>query len=291
MIRFEPLDGPFGRAARGVDLATGIDEEEFLTLAQALYRHRLLVLKDQTCDKDAYLRFGRQWGVPIRHVIDTARMPGYPDLLEVGNVTRRWQMYSRNTAVFWHTDQSYEADVATATMLYAQKVPDLGGETRILDMKAAYDDLDQDMRGKIDGLLAIHYYGATAGRDGEPPTQQLTEAQAATVPPVSHPLVRAHSVTGERVLYAVGGTAFGIEDMPSAEADTLLRSLRAHCIQDRYVYAHKYEVGDVAIWDTQMTMHCAAPMDDPDGPGTERLLWRISVRGVPDAYARKRAAA
>lgn len=291
MIRFEPLDGPFGCAAHGVDLAAGVDEEEFLTLAQALYRHRLLVLKGQTCDKDAYLRFGRQWGVPIRHVIDTARMPGYPDLMEVGNVTRRWQMYSRNTAVFWHTDQSYEADVATATMLYARTVPDQGGETRILDMKAAYDGLAPEKREQIDGLRAVHAYGATAGRDGEPPTQQLTDTQAATVPPVPHPLVRAHSVTGERVLYAVGGTAFGIDGMPGAEADALLRSLRTHCIRDRYVYAHRYEVGDVAIWDTQMTMHCAAPMDDPDGPGTERLLWRISVRGRPGVYARTRAAA
>ncbi|MCY4428973.1 MAG: TauD/TfdA family dioxygenase [Rhodospirillales bacterium] len=291
MIRFEPLEGPFGCAAHGVDLPAGLDDDGFLTLSRALYRHRLLVLKDQTCGKDAYLRFGRQWGVPIQHVVDTARMPGYPDLLEVGNVTRRWQMYSRNTAAFWHTDQSYEADVATATMLYAQKVPDVGGETRILDMKAAYDDLDQETRERIDGMVAVHYYGATSGRDGELSTQQLTEAQAATVPPVSHPLVREHSVTGERALYAVGGTAFGIAGMPNADADALLRSLKAHCVQDRYVYAHKYEVGDIAIWDTQMTMHCAAPMNDPDGPGTERLLWRISVRGLPEAYARRRAAA
>ncbi len=291
MIGFEPLDGPFGQAVHGVDLAAGVTDDEFLTLSQALYRHRLLVLKQQNCDKDAYLRFGRQWGVPIQHVIDTARMPGYPDLLEVGNVTRRWREYSRNTAVFWHTDQSYEADVASATMLYAQKVPDVGGETRILDMKAAYDDLDQATRARIDGLVAVHFYGATAGRDGERPTQQLTDAQAATVPPVSHPLVRAHSITGERTLYAVSGTPRAIKGMPREASDALLRSLKDHCVQDKYIYAHKYEVGDIGIWDTQMTMHSAAPMDDPDGPGTERLLWRISVRGMPGLYRGERAAA
>jgi len=291
MIRFQPLDGPFGQAVYGVDLAAGVSDDEFLTLSQALYRHRLLVLKQQNCDKDAYLRFGRQWGVPIQHVIDTARMPGYPDLLEVGNVTRRWRDYSRNTAVFWHTDQSYEADVASATMLYAQKVPDVGGETRILDMKAAYDDLDEDARARIDELIAVHFYGATAGRDGEHPTQQLTDAQAATVPPVAHPLVRAHSITGERTLYAVSGTPRAIEGMPQEASDALLRSLKDHCVQDKYIYAHKYEVGDIGIWDTQMTMHSAVPMDDPDGPGTERLLWRISVRGTPGLYGGERAAA
>ena len=91
MISIERLPAPFGCAAYGVDLTAGVDDDQFRTLSQALYQHRLLVLKDQTCDKDAFLRFGRQWGVPIQHVVDTARMPGYPDLLEVGNMARRKQ--------------------------------------------------------------------------------------------------------------------------------------------------------------------------------------------------------
>ena len=293
MIRLVPLDGPFGCAAYGVDLAAGVDDDQFRTLSQALYQNRVLVLKGQTCDKDAYLRFGRQWGVPIQHVVDTARMPGYPDLLEIGNMSerRRRDALARNSAAFWHTDQSYDAEVATATMLYARKVPGQGGETRLLDMKAAYDDLDGDTRRRIDGLVAVHFYGATSGRDGELPTPKLSESQAANVPPVPHPLVRPHSVTGERVLYAIGGTAFDIEGMPTDEADVLIRTLKAHCVQDKYIYDHKYEVGDVAIWDTQMTMHSATPIGAPNGPGTERLLWRISVRGVPGIYAQAAAAA
>ena len=292
MIRIERLPAPFGCAAHGVDLTAGVDDDQFRTLSQALYQHRLLVLKDQTCNKDAFLRFGRQWGVPIQHVVDTARMPGYPDLLEVGNMARRKQdPLTRNSAAFWHTDQSYEADVATATMLYARKVPDEGGETRILDMKAAYDDLDEPTRERIDGLVAVHFYGSTSGRDGELPTPKLTDTQAANVPPVPHPLVRPHTVTGERALYAIGGTAFDIEGMPGDAADRLIRTLKAHCVQDKYIYAHKYEVGDIAIWDTQKTMHCATPIGAPNGPGTERLLWRISVRGVPGVYGRAAVAA
>ncbi len=292
MIRMEPLGGPFGRAVHGIDLEAGVDDAQFRALSQALYRHRVLVLKGQSCSRDAYLRFGRQWGVPIRHVVDEARMAGYPDLVEVGNASPRARNpRSRNSAAFWHTDQSYESDVATATMLYAQKVPERGGETRILDMKAAYDDLDPALQQDVDGLVATHFYGATSGRDGELPTPDLTEAQAARVPPVPHPLVRAHTVTGERALYAVGGTAFAIEGMPGTAADTLLRKLKAHCVQERYIYAHRYEIGDVAIWDTQMTMHCAAPMDAPSGPGTERLLWRISVRGIPPIYSGEQGSA
>ena len=285
MMRIERLDAPFGCAVRGLDLAEGVDDETFRAISQALYEHRVVVIKDQTCGEDDYLAFGRQWGAPIQHVRDDARMPGYPDMLAIGNVTpRATDNLTRNSAAFWHTDQSYEADVATATMLYAQKVPDVGGQTRIANMKAAYDDLDGATKARIDGLTAIHLYGATSGRDGELPTPPLTEAQAARIPPVPHPLVRAHAVTGEKAIYGVAGTAIAIDGMTNDAAETLIADLKAHCVQDKYVYAHEYEVGDIAIWDTQMTMHCATPIGAPDGPGTERLLWRISVRGTPPIY-------
>ena len=286
MFDLEPLDGPFGRAVHGIDLADGMDDETFRALSGALYEHRVLVLKDQTCSEDAYLAFGRKWGAPIPHVVDQARMQDYPEMLEVGNDTNRGREddMARNSAAFWHTDQSYDANVATATMLYARTVPDQGGQTRIADQKAAYDGLDAATRERIDGLRAMHLYGATSGRDGERATKPLTAAQAARVPPVPHRLVRRHTVTGEKALYAVAGTAYAVEGMDDDEAGELIASLKAHAVQDQYVYAHRYEVGDVAIWDTQMTLHCATPIGAPDGPGTKRLLWRISVRGTPPIY-------
>ena len=99
-----------------------------------------------------------------------------------------------------------------------------------------------------------------------------------------HRLVREHAVTGAKALYAVAGTAYAIEGMDDAEAGALIATLKAHAVQDKYVYAHKYEVGDVALWDTQMTLHSATPIGAPNGPGTARLLWRISVRGKPPIY-------
>ena len=285
MLKIERTDGPFGCVVHGVDIGPGLDARTCRKLHEALYENRVLVLKNQTCDEAAYLAFGRQWGAPIPHVLDTHRMPGFPEMLEVGNTTARAKdRQSRNNAAFWHTDQSYDADPATSTMLYARIVPDAGGETRIVDTKAAYDDLDESTKKRIDGLVALHLYGATAGRDGEEATLTLTSSQAEEVPPTAHPLVRGHTVTGAKALYGIAGTAFGIEGMGREEAEALIAGLKAHCLRDKYIYSHKYEVGDIAIWDTQMTLHCATPIDVPDGPGTERLLWRISVRGKPAVF-------
>ncbi len=283
MIHYETLNGPFGRSVYGLDLAAGISDQEFLDLTQNLYAHRVVVLKNQTCSPDEYLKFGRLWGTPIQHVVDAVRMPGHPDLVSVGNLQASDDI-GRNSAAFWHTDQAYEADVATATMLYAQKVPSVGGKTHIADTKAAYDDLDNSIKNDIKDLTAVHFYGATSGRDGERKTRELTVTQAARVPPVPHPLVRPHTITGERALYAISGTAFAIDGMDDEKGSQLLAMLKAHCLQDKYLYAHKYEVGDIAIWDTQMTLHCATPIEAPTTPDSERLLWRISVRGKPAVF-------
>jgi taurine dioxygenase len=286
MIQLEPLDGPFGRSVRGVDLSTGLADEDFGVLCQALYEHRVLVFKKQSIDKESFLGFGRKWGEPIPHVLDHLRMPGYPELLAIGN-TGEWSKNDevRNGAAFWHTDQSYEAMPATSTMLYSIKTPSSGGDTLIADMKAAYDGLDEEMKARINDLEAVHFYGATAAQDGEERvTPFVNQEQIDSVPPVRHKLARKHSLSGEKALFAVAGTAYAIDGMQDDEAVALIAELKSHALQDRYVYRHKYEIGDIAMWDTQMTLHSATPIDYAAGAGTERLLWRISVRGKPIIY-------
>jgi len=285
MLSLEPLDGPFGRAVHGIDIRRGIAERELRTLCDALYAHRLIVLKGQQCSEGQYIAFGRRWGAPITHIFDEDRAPGHAALLTIGNTGEHQRdALIRNSSAYWHTDHAYQAEVATATMLYARKVPHIGGETRFADQKAAYDELDPATRRRIDRLEAMHFYAATAGRDGEHACAPLREEQAALVPPVRHRLVREHSVTGVRALYAVAGTAFAIEGLPDEEAQSLIAELKAHALQEKFVYEHRHEVGDIAIWDTQMTLHCGKPIGLPSGPGTERVLWRICVRGRPECY-------
>lgn len=285
MLSLEPLGGPFGRAVHGVDIRRGVAGRELRTLCDALYEHRLIVLKGQQCDEGQYIAFGRRWGEPITHIFDDDRVPGHAALLTIGNTGEHQRdALIRNSSAYWHTDHAYQAEVATATMLYALKVPDIGGETRFADQKTAYDELDPATRRRIDGLEALHFYAATAGRDGEHACAPLSEEQAALAPPVRHRLVREHSVTGVKALYAVAGTAFTIEGLPDEEAQVLIAQLKAHATKEEFVYEHRYEVGDIAIWDTQATLHCGKPIGAPNGPGTERVLWRICVRGKPACY-------
>ena len=288
MATITPIDAPLGAEVRGIDLARDLDDGLMRTLTTALYDHRVLVIKDQKLDKDQYLRFGRQWGAPIPHVLDHMRMAGYPEMMTVGNTEARDRKdIIRNGAALWHTDQSYERQPASATMLYSLIAPRVGGETRYANMVAAYDALDDATRAEYDGYMIGHLYGAGRRRPDELEVNPLiNDDQVNRVPSCWHPLVTRHPVTGRKAIYAVGHGAFRIEGMENAKAEALIDRIKNHCVEERFVYRHKYAVGDLVIFDTLSTMHAATPMDIAETTEADnaRLLWRISVRGLPSVH-------
>jgi taurine dioxygenase len=149
-------------------------------------------------------------------------------------------------------------------------------------MAMAYDALDDAIRARVEGLEVAHKYGRGRRRPDEQPANPIiNDDQDARVPPIYHPLVLSHPVTGRKALYALGHGAHGIRGMDQEEGLALIESLKAHVLQDRFLYSHRYQVGDVAIWDTLATMHRATPIDIPTREEEARLLWRISVRGKP----------
>jgi alpha-ketoglutarate-dependent taurine dioxygenase len=288
MVEASKLEAPFGAEVTGIDLKADYGGDLMKELTSLLYQHRLLVIREQEMKPEEYLEFGRQWGTPHPHVLDHARMPGFPELLEIGNVTEHAKEEAfRNGAALWHTDQSYEAEVATATMLYCILAPEVGGETQLADQVAAYAALGEAMKAKIDDMVVLHQYGAGPTREDEQAASPIkTEEQNEKLPVIRHPLVRRHPITGHRALYGISGTSFGIDGLGPDEGAELLQDLKEHALSERFVYRHKYCVGDVAIWDTLSTMHSATPIEYATGISDRRLLYRISVKGTPAIYAR-----
>ena len=278
----------FGAEIHDLDLASGLCDAVTGELLDTLYAHRFVVIRHQRLDEAQYLDFGRRLGRPVAHALDHLRMPGWPDIEPIGNVNEKDRDRAvRNGAAFWHTDQSYEAEPATMIVLYALKMPDVGGETLIADMRSAYEDLDEDTRSRIDSLVVRHAYEAAQGGDGEERAIPIrSEAQRARLPAVRHYLAPAHPVTRARSLYAVTGFACGIEDMDDEEADALLDALKAHALRPCYVRRHRHQVGDVMVIDTLQTLHAALPSEFASGEHDARLLWRLGIKGAPKVRER-----
>lgn len=286
MVTIRPLTGNFGAEILGANLNQP-DDALMRQLTDALYAHRVICIRGQSLDPSTYLDFGRRWGTPIAHVLDHMRMPGFPEMMTVGNTeVRDRDPKIRNGAALWHTDQSYEEHPATATMLYSIRAPRRGGETQFCDMAAAWASLDPADQTRIRGLRVAHKYGRGRRLPDEPVVNPIiNDDQDSRVPPVLHPLVLEHPVAGHRALYALGHGAYAIDGLDDDEAAALLDRLRSHAVAERHVYRHHYAVGDVVVWDTLSTMHRATPIDVASDDEDARLLWRISVRGRPSACA------
>lgn len=293
MFDVTPIKSDFGAIIEGADLRGGGSEATLRALADALYEHKLIVLRGQSgLSKDDYMAFGEQWGEPIPHVLDHLRMPGYPGMMAVGNTEEKDRKDTvRNGAVFWHTDQSYDRQPASCTMLYAVEAPEVGGETMFADARAAYDALDDETKAEIDGLRVHHLYGAASGKDGEKIASPfISEEQRAASPTVTHPLVLPHPVTGRKALYAVAGTWVGVDGWEADRSEELLTRLKKHVLSEPFRHDHKYETGDIAIYDTWSTLHSGTPIDFAAEGSQRRMLWRISIRGFP-AFVNARSVA
>lgn len=283
MIAFTPLAAGFGLQAEGVDLSRPLPEPEFAGLAAGFYRGGVLVVRGQRLTPSAFHAFARRLGTPEPHVIDQFHHPELADILILSNVRRDGRAIGlADGGTYFHTDYSYLEVPARATVLHSITVPSRGGETLFADQRAAYDDLPEATKRRIDGLVVRHHYGNRDDLDRHSRTvaSVLTDEQEGRLRWVRHPLVRVHPVTGRRALYAVSGSSFGIDGLSDEDGRALLDQLKAHALQPRYRLAVTYGVGDVVIWDNLSLLH-SATLTDPDDP---RTLWRITVKppaGLP----------
>jgi taurine dioxygenase len=175
----------------------------------------------------------------------------------------------------FHTDDTYTEVPARATVLHARELPSgPGGDTRFLDMRAAYASLDPGMRARLIGLNAAYSYN---NRDAFPPRVSAGGPFEALVD-VVHPIVRAHPVTGGPSLYIDLDRATHVDGLPEQEGRALLQSLQDDAEANAPRYAHRWRPHDVLVWDNVSVQHKASgdfPVGEP------RRFWRFMIEGEP----------
>lgn len=276
MMTTQKLSDEFGIAVEGLDLSQPLPDDTFARLEQTFFDGQVMAIRNQRLEAAAFSAFARRFGPPEPHIIDQFHYPGFPEILILSNGKEDGKPIGlQDGGSYFHTDYSYLETPARATILYSVVVPKVGGNTKFANMYAAYDDLGDRMKQRIDDLTVMHHYGNRDNLDETTRTvaSPLTDAQKDKVQWVRHKLVREHPRTGRKALYAVSGSSFEIEGMTREEGVALLDELKEHALQDRYVYSHAYQAGDVVMWDDLSTLH-SATLTDPDDL---RTLWRITV--------------
>jgi taurine dioxygenase len=264
------------------DLAQDIDEATFREIERAFHDNIVVVFRGQDLSNDRHIEFSRRFGELEIHIVKKYLLPGFPEILLISNIRddRGEHIGLADAGFTWHSDTSYRRRPSRCSLLYAKEVPQRGGrplgDTVFANTIAAYEALPDSMKQRLVGLKAIHRY-ATRRRVAASPRPKLTQSQLEETPDIAHPIVRTHPYTGRKSLYVTAGECVGIENMPDDEAVDLIAELDAHCVRPEFLYRHKWQVGDLLMWDNASAMHLA--ICDYALP-ERRLMHRTTVIGT-----------
>ncbi|MPZ43306.1 MAG: TauD/TfdA family dioxygenase [Betaproteobacteria bacterium] len=282
MTRVEPSGKILGASVTGIDLARPLRADDFALILRSLGAYGVLCFPGQHLDSAQLRDFSARFGRIQRSVTGKLADPQVPEVGILSNIVENGQPLGlADAGQDWHTDMSYNETVGFLNVLYAVKVPVRDGKplgaTLFANMHAAYDGLDPDLKSRLEGMTATHdfnkFWENMRTRPGSirPP---LTPEQRSTRPPSVHPVFLTHPITGRRVLYCNPGYAIRINELDEAESERVLERLFAHQLQEKFLYAHSWTVGDVLVWDHVGTLHNAIP---DYGAHEHRLMKRCQV--------------
>lgn len=185
----------------------------------------------------------------------------------------------------WHMDGTYLEPVPPfATLLAPVALSREGGDTAFASTYAAFEALPDEEKAWLETLRVVHSLPAALF----PAKRHCTAEEFAvwaSYPTQTHPLVWQHK-SGRKSL-VLGTQCAYVEGMHQTESHDLLQRLMAHATQDAFVYRHKWQLGDVAIWDNTGTMHRAMPYEKD----SEREMLRCTLNGEEPITAVAREAA
>lgn len=277
-----PLTLSLGAEVKGIDLSKPIDGTAADFLHRAFAEFKVLAIRGQRLTPDDQIAFARHFGDLAVHGNAQFALPEHEQILILSNDRKDGRPIGViDAGDAWHSDFSYRETPSRATILYARRIPEHGGDTEFADMVAAYDALPASTRERIEDLRGVHTINKLRNPRIEisPDRENAEEyyrARGAESPDQTHPLVRVHPVTGRKALYLSPRFTIGIADMADEEAQPLLDDLFAHQIKPEFVYRHRWRVGDVVMWDNRCTIHRASGGHRyPD----IRTIHRITVLG------------
>jgi taurine dioxygenase len=279
----ELLDAAFGAQITGIDLAGAQRDAELVAALEAAFlEHHVVAIRRQQLTVNDVVAVSRCFGPLEPHVLDRYHHPDTPLVLVLSNRVdaNGRAMGLKDAGSFWHSDVSFKECPARATLLYALEVPDQGGDTLFCDMMAAYDALPEEFKHALENAIAVHDYAnrdRVADRTGTKP--RLDAENLRSVPPVRHPVVRRHPVTGRKALYVNPTYTVCIEGMEESQSESLLEEIFDHCLDGRFQMRYRWRPKDVVIWDNAAVMH-AATTQNLD-PSKYRTLWRTIIVGGP----------
>ena len=266
-VRIRQIGSCLAGEVDGIDMRRPLTADEVAAIHAGMDKYAVLVFHGQDIDDAQQLAFTQSLG-DIEHAIGTSlraaneyRLP--TTFADVSNLDQHNKPFARDDrrrqfAIgnrLWHSDSSFKMVPAKYSLLHARSVTSTGGNTEFADMRAGYDALDDATKAEVEPLVCEHSQLYSRAKLG---FTDFTPEEVARFAPVRQRLVRTHPVTGRRSLY-LSSHAGHIVGWPVPESRAFLMDLMEVATQRAFVHAHKWQVGDLVMWDNRQTMHRARP--------------------------------
>lgn len=254
-----PTGEALGAEIRGVDLTRPLPETFVISLRKALLEHCLIFFKNQRVTEKDQVNFTRYFGEPVEHVRKQLDRP-IKEIFLISNLQKDGQPIGAlsNEEIGFHSDLSYLPQPGTISTLYAVELPQGGGVTEWCNGYAAYEALDSVLKRQLQGLKAVHRHSVKEQNHSKP---------------VAHPVCCTHPETGRKSLYVGPHLTKYIVGLNESRSRQLLNQLFQHLSLSRFIWTHRWQLGDLVVWDNRCTMHRRTGFS----PTQRRLLKRTQI--------------
>jgi taurine dioxygenase len=268
----EPYTPAIGAVIHGLDLREPLDALAQEELRRALAEHQVIFFRDQEDLTPAqHLDFTRIFGGVAEVKAFFPRLESHPEIEVVESTAEH-----PKAANSWHADITWREQPPLGTSLYAQALPASGGDTIWASLSRAFDSLPPAFQAYLETLTAVHTWEISRWMEyllsKDPSGEELHQARA-KYPPVEHPVVRVHPVTGRKILYVNATFTSHIKDLPRAQSDALLTQLFELAKVPEFQARLRWQPGTLAVWDNRSTQHYAVGDYFPQ----HRKLHRITI--------------
>ena len=300
MLNYEirPAPAALGAEVHGLDLRQ-LNDATFKRIHETWLHHLLLVFKNQTLTAEDLVNLVNRFGTPIsskglhqrgleeRTANQLFNLP--PEVTVVTNVRENGKPVGilGDGEIVWHSDFSFKERPTAARMLVAMEVPpqDKGGNTQFLNAYAAYDALPADYKKELSGKTIKQGNVIDTAMKLRPGASLNDDIHYIDGP--SHPIISTHPDTGCNHLFLGRRHAAYVNGMTLEDSEAFLNRLWDYATQERFVYTHRWNKGDVVVWDNRATVHKRDGFD----PDSRRVLYAAQVEGhkpfeAPDALSR-----
>ena len=250
MAKIIKEDSALGATITDIDLKQPLEEKLTVFIAKALAENEVIFFRNQDITPEQHRAFALNFGQLQSHPVYPT-IEGFPEITILENDEKNPSKIEK-----WHTDMTFKKIPPLGSILLGKVIPEKGGDTLFASLSAAYSDLPLDLKQSLEEMTAVHSFEYGFKESLAEPYGREKLAQALIDnPPVEHPVVCTHPVTGKKLIYVNSLFTLKINSLSDSESSELLKFLCDHIKKEKYQCRFSWEINSIAFWDNRSVIH------------------------------------